>query len=430
MSGNLIFDTRNMEDFIEEEELDSITPEVKRAHELLSGRTGPGKEFLGWMDLPGKYDEAFISEISDAASSLSENSDVVVVIGIGGSYLGAKALIDAVCPREAREKIVFSGYNICGEELEDLLAGLKEKDFSINVISKSGTTTESAIAFRAIESLLIEKYGKAEAKKRVVCTTDKNKGALREISERKGYRSFVIPDDVGGRFSVLTPVGLFPAAAAGVDIRKLLSGARAQKESMSESDPGKDPAALYASIRNILWRKGKTIEVFSVFDGLLRNTAEWWQQLFGESEGKNGRGIFPAGCVFSTDLHSMGQLIQDGNRNIFETFLTVERSASGLEVPFSEDNTDGLNYISGMRVDDVNRKAYEATRKAHFSGGVPNSTISIEERSAFCMGQLFYFFETAVSLSAYISGVNPFDQPGVEAYKKEMFRLLGKNGTN
>lgn len=426
MAGKLVYDERNMEGFVKASDISAMEPNVRKAHDLLLNRKGPGKEFLGWMDLPEKADDGLLSRIEETASSLSENSDVMVIIGIGGSYLGAKALIDAVSPPSSRKKIFFSGYNISGRELDELLTELKDKDFSVNVISKSGTTTEPAIAFRLIESLLIKKYGKSGAKDRVVCTTDKDKGALREIAQKKGYRSFIIPDDVGGRFSVLSPVGLFPAAMADVDIRSLIEGARSQKNVISGCDTMDNPACRYAAMRNILWEKGKTVEVFSVFEGLLRHTAEWWKQLFGESEGKMGRGIFPSECNFSTDLHSVGQLIQEGNRNILETFLIVENEVSECAVPASEDNVDGLNYLSGMRIDDINRKAYEATAKAHFYGGVPNSTIFLKERSAFCMGQLFYFFETAAAVSAYISGVNPFDQPGVEAYKKEMFALLGK----
>ena len=428
MSGKLIYDTRNMEGFVGLSELDQMRQAVEKAHEFLVKRNGPGKEFLGWMDLPERCDEGLISEVEETASALVENSEVTVFIGIGGSYLGAKALIEAVCPSSARKKIVFSGYNMSGTELEELLSELKEKDFSVNVISKSGTTTEPAIAFRLIESLLVEKYGSKGASGRVVCTNDKDNGALRKIAEEKGYKSFVVPRDVGGRFSVLSPVGLFPAAVAGVDVRSLLKGARAQKEDMAGDDAGNNSAYRYAAMRNILYGKGKVIEIFSVFESYLRYSAEWWKQLFGESEGKDGRGIFPAGCNFSTDLHSLGQLIQDGKRNIFETFLTVENEGSLCSVPELKDDVDELNYIAGMKIKDVNKKAYEAVAKAHFEGGVPNSTICLEKRSAYSMGRLFYFLETAVAVSAYISGVNPFNQPGVEAYKKEMFRLLGKPG--
>ena len=428
MSGKLGYDTGNMEEFVDPSELDSMGKKIREAHDLLVKRNGPGKEFLGWMDLPEKCEDSLIAEINETADAFSKNSDITVVIGIGGSFLGAKALIEAVCPATSKKKIAFTGNNMSGMELEDLLAELKEKDFSVNVISKSGTTTEPAIAFRLIESLLVEKYGTKGAASRVVCTTDKDKGALREISQKKGYKSFIVPNDVGGRFSVLSPVGLFPAAVAGVDIKSLLSGAKAQKEEMSGCDVQNNPAYRYAAMRNILLEKGKVIEIFSIFEDLLRYTAEWWKQLFGESEGKDGKGIFPAECNFSTDLHSLGQLIQDGRRNIFETFLIVEKESSACTVPSKEDDVDGLNYIAGMKICEVNRKAYEATAKAHSTGGVPNSTIFIEERSAYCMGKLFYFLETAVAVSAYVSGVNPFDQPGVEAYKREMFRLLGKPG--
>lgn len=428
MSGKLVYNTSNMEAFVSEADIRAIDPEVRKAHDLFIKRTGSGKEFLGWVDLPEKTSESLFREIEETISFLNENSEIMVVIGIGGSYLGSRAIIDAVSPVSGKNKVVFSGYNISGTELENLIAVLKEKDFCVNVISKSGTTTEPAIAFRVIEALLIEKYGNNGAKDRVVCTTDAEKGALRDTALKKGYRRFVIPGDVGGRFSVLSPVGLFPAAMAGVNIRSLLEGARTQKSDMAGCGLRENPACRYAATRNMLWRKGKVVEVFSVFEGLLRNTGEWWRQLFGESEGKELKGIFPAVCSFSTDLHSIGQLIQEGNRNIFETFLMVRNEMSEIKVPSMQDDTDGLNYLAGMRLDDINRKAYEATAKAHSKGEVPNSTIFLDERSAFCMGQLFYFFETAVAISAYISGVNPFDQPGVEAYKKEMFFLLGKPG--
>ncbi len=428
MSDKLRYDITNLSGFVNDTDLAGIEREILEAHKLLQDKNGPGSDFLGWMDLPGSFSSQDISEIDEAAASLDDCSDLMVVIGIGGSYLGAKALIESVCPPKQREKIVFAGFDICGSALQELIEKLETRDFSVNVISKSGTTTEPAIAFRMIESLLLRKYGPEGAAKRVICTTDKDKGALRQIATQRGYRSFVIPRDVGGRFSVLSPVGLLPAAMAGVDIRRLLEGALEQKEIVSRKDMNSNPACLYAAVRNALWRKGKVTEIFSVFENPLRYVAEWWKQLFGESEGKQGKGIFPAGCVFSTDLHSMGQFVQEGNRNIFETFLIARKGEPKPEVPREDDDADGLNYIAGMSVDEVNKRAYEATAKAHCEGGVPNSTIFIEERSAFCLGALFYFLETAVAVSGYVLGVNPFDQPGVEAYKKEMFRLLGKPG--
>jgi glucose-6-phosphate isomerase len=308
-----------------------------------------------------------------------------------------------------------------------VLRKVEKKDFSVNVISKSGTTTEPAIAFRVLEKELIDRYGHEEAKKRIVCTTDREKGALKDLADKKGYKLYVIPDDVGGRFSVLSPVGLFPAACAGIDIESMIAGSRYQLET-SGGCSYDNPSYLYAAIRNILYRNGKFIEILASFDSRLHYMDEWWKQLFGESEGKGGRSIFPVSCDFSTDLHSMGQLIQQGQRNIFETFLVVEKDSNICEIPLREENDDNLNYLAGKQLDHVNRKAYEATTEAHFEGGVPNSTIFVPERSAFCLGQLFYFFEKAVAVSAYMFGVNPFDQPGVEAYKNKMFKLLGKPG--
>ncbi len=428
MSGKLSYDSSNLSGFVGPAEIRAMESEIRKAHDFLEKRNGPGKDFLGWMDLPERYDESSLLEIQKTATNLAEKSDLTVIIGIGGSYLGSRALIEAVSSPEMKGRTVFSGYNLSGAELESLLSELKRKDFSVNVISKSGTTTEPAIAFRLIESLVVEKYGLKGASERIVCTTDRDNGALREIAREKGYKSFDVPRDVGGRFSVLSAVGLFPAAAAGVDILSLMKGARDQKLEMSVMGVTENPAYIYAASRNALYRKGKAIELFSVFESLLSHTAEWWKQLFGESEGKSGRGIFPSECNFSKDLHAVGQLIQDGERNIFETFLIVEKEVSGCAVPFLKDDSDGLNYLAGKKVDEINRKAYEATARAHYAGGVPNSTIFIDERSAYCMGKLFYFLETAAAVSAYISGVNPFDQPGVEAYKKEMFRLLGKPG--
>jgi len=428
MSAELKLDTKYLDGFISDEEMAAALTEAQKAYATLVGRSGPGNDFLGWVDLPEALDEAFLSKVEATAGRLNSISDAVVVIGIGGSYLGAKAAIEALAPHAVNRKIFFAGCDLSGDDLADLLETLKGIDFSVNVISKSGTTTEPAVAFRVIEGLLRSKYGPDGIAERVVCTTDARKGALRAASEKTGYETFVIPDDVGGRFSVLTPVGLLPIACAGIDIKALVAGACFQREKSLTPDMDGNETCRYAAIRNLLYRKGKVIEILSSFDERLRYTAEWWKQLFGESEGKDGHSIFPASCVFTTDLHSMGQLIQQGQRNIFETFLLIDKESDRCPIPADDENLDNLNYLAGKQVDYVNRKAAEATAEAHFEGGVPNITLRVPERSAFCLGQVFYFFEVAAAVSGYISGVNPFDQPGVESYKSKMFRLLGKPG--
>lgn len=425
MPKNIRIDTKCLDGFVSDGDLDDILSEVKSAHGYLEDKNGPGSDYLGWQKLPEDTSPELIDDIQKTADSVKKISDVIVVIGIGGSYLGAKAAIDSIGVSPEKDKVVFAGYNLSGDHMADILRRIENKDFSINVISKSGTTTEPAIAFRILENELIKRYGAEEAKRRIICTTDKEKGALNALAAKNGYKTYVIPDDVGGRFSVLTPVGLFPAACAGIDIKSLVDGARYQQKSSLECSLG-NASYLYAAVRNVLYRKGKRIEILASFDSRLHYMDEWWKQLFGESEGKGGRGIFPVSCDFSTDLHSMGQLIQQGERNLFETFLVVEKDSNLCEIPVSEDNDDNLNYLAGKQLDYVNKKAYEATREAHFEGGVPNTTIFVPERSAFCLGQLFYFFERSVAISAYIAGVNPFDQPGVEAYKNIMFKLLGK----
>lgn len=428
MSVELKLDTKYLDGVISTEEMAASLAEAEKAYTTLIERNGPGKDFLGWVDLPEELDEAFLSKVEATAGRLNSISDAVVVIGIGGSYLGAKAAIEALRPHAINRKIFFAGCDLSGDDLADLLETLKGIDFSVNVISKSGTTTEPAVAFRVIEGLLRSKYGSEGIAERVVCTTDAQKGALRAASEKTGYETFVIPDDVGGRFSVLTPVGLLPIACAGIDIKALVAGACFQKKKSLTPDMGANETCRYAAIRNLLYHKGKVIEVLSSFDGRLRYTAEWWKQLFGESEGKGGHSIFPASCVFTTDLHSMGQLMQDGERNIFETFLLIDKESDRCPIPEDKENLDNLNYLAGKQVDYVNRKAAEATAEAHFEGGVPNITLRVPERSAFCIGQVFYFFEAAAAVSGYMSGVNPFNQPGVESYKSKMFKLLGKPG--
>ena len=426
MGKDLKLDTKYLEGFVSSGDLKGIYGDLEKAHKLLMKKSGPGNDFLGWVDLPERMHNELIGDIERTADTLRQNSDVIIMIGIGGSYLGGRAVIEALSAPDCRKKILFAGHNISGEYLDGLLRSLEGKDVSVNVISKSGTTTEPAISFRMIKAFMEKKYGLKGLKNRIVCTTDKSKGALKTIADQEGYKSFVIPDDVGGRFSVLTPVGLLPIACAGINISELISGAKTEQEKTSSCDIENNISYRYAAIRNVLYRKGKKIEILSSFDYRLNYINEWWKQLFGESEGKDGRGIFPASCEFSTDLHSMGQIIQQGERNIFETFIVSEKEDQGCSVPEDVHDLDNLNYLAGKKVDHVNRKAYEATAEAHFEGGVPNSTVFLPEVSAFYTGKLLYFFEKAVAISAYISGVNPFNQPGVEAYKNKMFDLLGK----
>ncbi len=430
----ITFDYSPAQKFVSPEEISAIEPQVTSAAKLLEGSNGPGPEWLGWLDLPTKYDRAEYKRIKAAAKRIRKQSEVLVVVGIGGSYLGGKAGLEFCQPtpvlplRGGRKKhfdVVFAGTNLSADYHAQVLEAIGERDFSINVISKSGTTTEPAIAFRIFKQKLEEKYGKAEASQRIYATTDKARGALKTLADREGYETFVVPDDVGGRFSVLTAVGLLPLAAAGIDVDALLRGAAdartAYKKPFSEN-----ACYQYAALRNILRNKGKEIEILANYEPRCHFIAEWWKQLYGESEGKDGKGIFPASVSFTADLHSMGQYIQDGRRTIFETVLEIERPQTELLVPKSDDDLDGLNYLAGKSLDYVNKKAAEGTRMAHIDGGVPNLTISIPEATPYYLGQLFFFFEKACAISGYMLGVNPFDQPGVEAYKKNMFRLLGK----
>ncbi len=428
MPKDLRLDTNYMKGFVSEGDLKSALPEIEKAHSLLEKKSGPGKEFLGWMGVPAFLDEPMLEDIEGTAAGMRCNADAVIVIGIGGSYLGAKAAIELLTPEFVGKKVFFAGHNLSASYLKGLLDSLKDRDVSVNVISKSGGTTEPAVAFRIIQEFIEKKYGADKSRSRIVCTTDAGKGALKAIADQRGYKTFVIPADVGGRFSVLTPVGLLPIACAGINIREMLSGAVRMKERTAAPDLDSNPSYLYAAVRNILYRKGKKIEILSNFDGRFHYFAEWWKQLFGESEGKCGKGIFPASCDFTTDLHSIGQLIQGGERNLFETFLVAEKEDRVCVIPHNAEDTDNLNYLAGMSESAINAKAYKAVAEAHFEGGVPNSTVVVEEISPFCLGQLFYFFEKAVAVSAYMLGVNPFDQPGVEAYKSKMFKLLGKPG--
>ncbi|MBF0479958.1 MAG: glucose-6-phosphate isomerase [Candidatus Omnitrophica bacterium] len=421
----LVLNRSNLKGFIDPKDMENIVPLVQKAHKDLHNKTGKGSDYVGWVNLPSSIKPAFIDELEDLGKKVQENSDCVISIGIGGSYLGIRASIEFL--RDAAKiPVYYVGQNICPDYLASILDQVKDKRVTVVVISKSGTTTEPAVAFRIVKKFMLEKYGNEQLKDRIICVTDEKKGALRKIADKSGYRAFVIPDDVGGRFSILTPVGLVPLAVAGVDVRKFVAGAQAGEKEYSVKDFEKNAAYQYAAARFILSQQGKVIEVLSSFYDNMAFVCEWWKQLFGESEGKDGKGIFPASMIFSTDLHSMGQLMQDGMRNIFETFVMIEKSKRSILIPEDAENLDDFNFVAGKELDFVNKKAYQATSAAHFEGGVPNMTITIDTADAYHLGLLYYFFEKAVGISGYLSGVNPFDQPGVEAYKKKMFTLLGR----
>ncbi len=437
MGNEIVFDYSKAAGFIRDEEVANMKSAVLGAKEVLTGKTGAGNDFLGWIDLPVDYDKEEFARIRKAAEKIQQDSDVLLVIGIGGSYLGARAAIEFlshsfynVLPKSVRKtpEIYFVGNSISSKYIKDLQDVLEGKDFSINIISKSGTTTEPAIAFRVFKEMLVQKYGREEANKRIYATTDRAKGALKNLANEEGYESFVVPDDVGGRFSVLTAVGLLPIAVSGADIDKLMEGAAAARKTALEAEYEKNPALLYAAVRNILLRKGKQIEVVANYEPSLHYVSEWWKQLYGESEGKDQKGIFPAAVDLTTDLHSMGQFIQDGARILFETVLNVEESEAEIVLQKEEKDTDGMNYLAGQTVDFVNKSAMNGTVLAHTDGNVPNLMVRIPRQDAYSLGQLFYFFEFACGISGYLLGVNPFNQPGVESYKKNMFALLGKPG--
>ncbi len=432
MRKNITFDYKNALGFFDKSELDKISGEISRAHNLIANKNGEGNDFLGWVDLPENYDKEEFARIKTAAEKIRRTSDVLVVIGIGGSYLGAKAAIDFLkgpfYNDTAKTKIIFAGNSISPNYINGLLSAIEGLDVSVNVISKSGTTTEPAIAFRIFRQYLEDKYGKEEAKSRIYATTDAAKGALHDLALAEGYETFVVPDDVGGRFSVLTAVGLLPIAVCGADIDALMEGANDARGIYSEDSLENNECYQYAAIRNILLRQGKSVEMLVNYDPELHYFTEWWKQLYGESEGKDGKGIFPAGASFSTDLHSMGQYIQDGVRLLFETVLYVENSKTDIEIKEDKDNVDGLNFLCGKTVDFVNKKAFEGTLLAHTDGEVPNLVVKLASLDEYTLGQLIYFFEKACAISGYVLGVNPFNQPGVESYKKNMFALLGKPG--
>ena len=420
--------------FVSEKEVEYIKPYAKAAHQQLISGEGAGNDFHGWVKLPVNYDKEEFARIKIAAEKIKQNSDILVVIGIGGSYLGARAAIEFVKSpiynnlKKDTPDIYFAGNNISPTALTELLSICEGKDISVNVISKSGTTTEPAIAFRVFKSLLVNKYGEEGAKERIFVTTDKCRGTLKQFSDKAGYETFVVPDDVGGRYSVLTAVGLLPIACAGIDIDGLMAGAAAAMNDFTSDDVNENAALKYASLRNILLRKGKGTEILVGYEPYLLMFNEWWKQLYGESEGKDNKGIFPASVIFSTDLHSLGQYIQEGQRNLFETVISVKNPGASFVIPEDPANVDGLNFIAGCELDFVNKTAMTATLLAHNDGGVPNILLEVEDRSASSLGYLIYFFEFACAVSGYMLGVNPFDQPGVEAYKKNMFALLGKPG--
>ncbi len=437
MGTKVTFDYSKANSFMTENEVQLMSKIATDAKNLLVSREGAGNDFLGWIDLPVNYDKEEFARIKAAAEKIKNDSEVLLVIGIGGSYLGARAAIEFlrhsfynVVSKEVRKtpEIYFVGNSISTTYIKHLIDVIGDRDFSINMISKSGTTTEPAIAFRVFKEMLEKKYGKAEASKRIYATTDKARGALKNLATEEGYESFVVPDDVGGRFSVLTAVGLLPIAVSGADIDKLMEGAASGRE-MALNNAFEDNDALkYAAVRNILHRKGKAIEILANYEPSLHFVSEWWKQLYGESEGKDQKGIFPASVDLTTDLHSMGQFIQDGTRNIYETVLNVETSTEEIVMNEEPVDLDGLNYLAGKTVDFVNKSAMNGTILAHTDGNVPNLMVRIPEQNEYYLGQLFYFFEFACGVSGYILGVNPFNQPGVESYKKNMFALLGKPG--
>ncbi len=421
--------------FIKEEELNAINAEIASAHKCLLEGSGEGNDFLGWIDLPTSYDKEEYARIKEAAKKIQKSCDVFVVIGIGGSYLGARAVVEFLKSpvynnlKKDTPDIYFSGCNISAQSMNELLSICEGKDVCINVISKSGTTTEPAVAFRVFRELLEKKYGKDGARERIFVTTDKAKGTLKKFSDEAGYETFVVPDDVGGRFSVLTAVGLLPIAVSGVDIDGLMNGAASAAEYCKASaDIEKNDCMKYVALRNLMYRSGKTTEILVNYEPYAMMFNEWWKQLFGESEGKDKKGLFPASVIFSTDLHSLGQFIQDGRRTLFETVVSVNETDEKMAVPYDEANVDGLNFLAGVDLNEVNKMAMKGTILAHIDGGTPNILLEVEDKSAFSLGYLLYFFEFACGVSGYVLGVNPFNQPGVEAYKKNMFALLGKPG--
>ena len=435
--GQVKFDYSKTAGYVHEHEVESMKALTESARKLLLSKSGAGNDYLGWIDLPVDYDKEEFARIKKAAEKIKSDSDVLVVIGIGGSYLGARAAIEFLghnffnsVSKDLRKapEIYFVGNSISSNYLAGLVDVIGDRDFSVNIISKSGTTTEPAIAFRVFKKMLEEKYGKDGAAKRIYATTDKAKGALKKLADAEGYEEFVVPDDVGGRFSVLTAVGLLSIAVSGVDIDELMAGAASARKRCIENDFDNNDAMQYAALRNIMLRKGKSVEILCDYEPSLHYTLEWWKQLMGESEGKDNKGLFPASVDLTTDLHSMGQFIQDGSRIMFETVLNVEKTSREIVIEKEDEDLDGLNYLAGKTMDFVNKCAMNGTILAHTDGNTPNLRVDIPEQTPFYLGELFYFFEFACGISGYILGVNPFNQPGVESYKKNMFALLGKPG--
>lgn len=410
---------------VSDAELKAMAPAVMKAHQDLHDKTGAGNDFLGWVDLPSRTSDVLVEELTALGKEVAGHSEAIISIGIGGSYLGIRSTLEFLGGAPTLP-VYYAGHNMATADIVKVLDLIRTKHVTVVVISKSGTTTEPAVAFRLIDAAMQKKYSGAELKKRIICVTDEKKGALRQIADKAGYRSYVIPDDVGGRFSVLTPVGLVPLALAGVDIKAFVDGFRAGEKEYANADISKNICYQYAAIRNVLYTKGKVIEMMASFYPNVQYVTEWWKQLYGESEGKGGKGIFPASTILSTDLHSMGQMMQDGIRNMFETFVMIDKVADEVIIPTQAEDTDKFNCVAGKDLDWVNKQAYKATADAHYEGGVPNMVITLDKADAFHIGQLYYFFEKGVGISGYILGVNPFDQPGVEAYKKKMFALLGK----
>ncbi len=437
MSQKISFNFDNTKFKVSDAEIEAIRPRIEAAKKTLVERTGEGNDFLGWIDLPVNYDKVEFGRIKEAAAKIQSDSDVLLVIGIGGSYLGARAAIEALrhgfynsVSKEIRKtpEIYYCGNNLSSTYISELVQVIGDRDFSVNVISKSGTTTECSVAFRLFKEMLEKKYGKEGAAKRIYATTDKARGALKTLADAEGYETYVVPDDVGGRFSVLTAVGLLPIAVSGADIDKLMEGAANAREYCLSKDFDDSDVMKYAAVRNVMYEKGLGMEILGNFEPALHFVTEWWKQLYGESEGKNGKGIFPAGVDFTTDLHSLGQFIQDGTKNHFETFINVEKPRAAVIMQEEAEDLDGLNYLAGKEVDFINKCAMEGTILAHVDGGVPNIRIDMTEIDELALGELFYKFEFGCGVSGYTLGVNPFNQPGVESYKKNMFALLGKPG--
>jgi glucose-6-phosphate isomerase len=424
-------DTTLLKNHIHDHEIEQLQKPIEQITTSLQEKTCTGSDFLGWLDLPYQKNNSELDKIQNLAKKIREKSDYFISVGIGGSYLGARATIECLTPglRPTKPEILFFGHHLNAEYATEVLDSIKNKNIYVNVISKSGTTTEPGIAFRLLRDFMEKNYSPDELKRRIITTTDKQKGALRKLTDEKGYENFIIPDDVGGRFSVLTPVGLLPIAVAGIDINELLNGAKKMADTCLTVQNIKDnPALLYAVSRYLLYQKGKSVEILSSFDPYMHYVSEWWKQLFGESEGKDGKGIFPASADFTTDLHSLGQFIQDGFRSLFETFLIIDQPNKTVKIPDVKDDRDGMNYLVDENLNQINHQAYKGTAIAHYDGGVPSMTIRMPKKNAFYLGQLFFLFEFAVAVSGLLAGVNPFDQPGVEDYKNNMFALLGKPG--